>query len=64
METFLDASPKIYTLDQVETNKNYAVIITTLSGLYRYVIGDTVKFTNTKTINTKLINTSIIIKLN
>ena len=32
------------TLDQVEMGVNYAIIITTKAGLYRYAIGDTVKF--------------------
>ena len=31
-------------LQEVELNKNYAVVITTNSGLWRYLIGDTVKF--------------------
>ncbi|MBQ0075335.1 MAG: GH3 auxin-responsive promoter family protein [Prevotella sp.] len=31
----------------VKANKNYAVIITTSCGLWRYMIGDTVKFTST-----------------
>ena len=31
-------------LEQVELNKNYAIIITTNSGLWRYMIGDTIKF--------------------
>ncbi|MCB0474956.1 MAG: GH3 auxin-responsive promoter family protein, partial [Flavobacteriaceae bacterium] len=31
-------------LQEVEKNKNYAIIITTNSGLWRYLIGDTVKF--------------------
>ena len=30
----------------VETGKNYALIITTSAGLWRYMIGDTVKFTS------------------
>jgi hypothetical protein len=47
MDTFHNETPKVYTLDQVEVNKNYALVITTLSGLYRYVIGDTIRFTNT-----------------
>jgi hypothetical protein len=34
-------------LSEVEINKNYAVVITTNSGLWRYIIGDTVKFTST-----------------
>ena len=31
---------------QVETDRNYAMVISTTSGLWRYQIGDTVKFTN------------------
>lgn len=38
--------PKVYSLSEVELNKNYAMIITTNSGLWRYNIGDTVKFTS------------------
>lgn len=34
-------------LDQVETNKNYAVVLTTNAGLWRYKIGDTICFTST-----------------
>jgi hypothetical protein len=38
--------PKTVTLEDVELNKNYAVVISTNAGLWRYVIGDTVKFTS------------------
>ena len=38
--------PDVYTLDQVETNHNYAMVITTNAGLWRYIIGDTVVFTS------------------
>jgi len=34
-------------LSEVETGKNYAVVITTNAGLWRYKIGDTVRFTDT-----------------
>ncbi len=34
-------------LEKVEKNTNYAVVITTNGGLWRYLIGDTVKFTST-----------------
>jgi len=47
MKTFDTPNPTIHTLKQVQTDKNYAIIITTTTGLYRYIIGDTVKFTNT-----------------
>ena len=33
-------------ISEVELNKNYAVVITTNGGLWRYLIGDTVKFTS------------------
>lgn len=39
-------SPRIYSLEEVELNKNYAMVISTSAGLWRYMIGDTVKFTN------------------
>jgi hypothetical protein len=38
--------PKAYTLHNVELGKNYAMVISTYGGLWRYVIGDTIKFTS------------------
>ncbi len=38
--------PQTITLDAVELNKNYALVISTNAGLWRYVIGDTIKFTS------------------
>ncbi|MFN8145814.1 MAG: GH3 auxin-responsive promoter family protein, partial [Bacteroidia bacterium] len=38
--------PQTIQLEQVELNKNYAVVISTNAGLWRYVIGDTIKFTS------------------
>ncbi len=46
MEEFGSDSPKTLTLDEVELHKNYAIIISTNGGLWRYMIGDTVKFTS------------------
>ncbi|NDV94427.1 hypothetical protein D0T84_05765 [Dysgonomonas sp. 521] len=40
-------SPKTLTLDEVETGQNYAIIISTNGGLWRYMIGDTIEFTST-----------------
>jgi hypothetical protein len=40
--------PRVYSLNEVELNKNYAMLISTSSGLWRYMIGDTVKFTNNR----------------
>lgn len=37
---------KIVPLWEAELNKNYAMIITTSCGLWRYLIGDTIKFTH------------------
>jgi phenylacetate-coenzyme A ligase PaaK-like adenylate-forming protein len=37
---------KVIPLSEVEPHKNYAIVITTNSGLWRYKIGDTVKFTS------------------
>jgi hypothetical protein len=37
--------PKTLLLDQVQTGVDYALIITTTGGLWRYLIGDTVRFT-------------------
>lgn len=38
--------PTTLSLEQVEVGKNYAMLITTNAGLWRYNIGDTVKFTS------------------
>ncbi|MDR0940576.1 MAG: GH3 auxin-responsive promoter family protein [Mediterranea sp.] len=37
--------PRACCLEEVELGKNYAMVISTSSGLWRYMIGDTVKFT-------------------
>ena len=37
--------PITYTIDEVKPNENYALVISTNAGLWRYIIGDTVKFT-------------------
>ncbi|MCD0472825.1 GH3 auxin-responsive promoter family protein [Flavobacterium sp. EDS] len=46
METFGKPEQKVIRLADVELNKNYAIVITTNSGLWRYLIGDTVRFTS------------------
>jgi hypothetical protein len=46
MDTFDTPNQKIIRLADVELFKNYAVVITTNSGLWRYLIGDTVRFTS------------------
>ncbi len=47
MDEFGSENPSVVTIGNVELNKNYAMLITTNSGLWRYLIGDTVKFTST-----------------
>lgn len=39
-------NPKVLTIAEVELNRNYAIVISTNSGLWRYIIGDTVRFTS------------------
>ena len=46
VEHLNDAHPKVVQLDQVLLNHNYALVISTNAGLWRYLIGDTVKFTS------------------
>ena len=46
LEEANDAFPNALTLDQVELGKNYAMVISTNGGLWRYRIGDTIKFTS------------------
>ncbi len=41
-------NPKTCCLDEVEIGKNYAIVISTSCGLWRYIIGDTVKFSSKK----------------
>lgn len=46
MDTFGKSNQKIIPLSEVELNTNYALVITTNSGLWRYLIGDTIRFTS------------------
>jgi hypothetical protein len=39
-------NPKTLSLNEVELGKNYALIISTNAGLWRYMVGDTVRFTS------------------
>ena len=47
MDEFGSEKPTVVPLWGVETGRNYAMLISTSCGLWRYVIGDTVKFTST-----------------
>jgi hypothetical protein len=46
MDTFGTLNQHVIRLNQVELHKNYALVITTNSGLWRYLIGDTIRFTS------------------
>jgi hypothetical protein len=44
----LIANPDVLTIDEVVPNQDYALILTSCSGTWRYFIGDTVRFTDVK----------------
>lgn len=46
VEEYGKKEPKTVGLKEVQLNENYALIISTTGGLWRYLIGDTVKFTS------------------
>ncbi len=48
MDSFGTKQQKIIPLSEVEKDKIYAVVITTNGGLWRYMIGDTIRFTSIK----------------
>lgn len=47
MDEFGKENPTVLPLEGVSTGVNYAMVISTPCGLWRYIIGDTVKFTST-----------------
>ena len=44
IEEYGKENPKTIGLDKVELGKNYAIVITTNGGLWRYLVGDTIQF--------------------
>ena len=54
MRNFDDENLKAVPLQNVKLNQNYAVVISTNAGLWRYMIGDTVKFTSLKPFRIKI----------
>ncbi len=46
MEEWYKDDPQAISLEEVEIGKNYAMVISTNAGLWRYLIGDTVTFTS------------------
>ena len=47
MEEWEKENPQTVLLEEVEVGKNYAIVISTNSGLWRYMPGDTIIFTST-----------------
>ncbi|WP_268033277.1 GH3 auxin-responsive promoter family protein [Algoriphagus sp. PAP.12] len=47
MDEWGEEDPTVVPLQDVEVGKNYAILISTNGGLWRYKIGDTVKFSST-----------------
>lgn len=46
VEEWEKPNPRTILLDEVEAGKNYALVVTTNGGLWRYLIGDTIQFTS------------------
>ena len=46
IEEYQKPKPKTIGLNEVELNKNYALVISNNGGLWRYLVGDTVQFTS------------------
>lgn len=46
--------PKTLWLDEVKTGENYAMVISTNAGLWRYIIGDTIVFTSINPFRVKI----------
>jgi hypothetical protein len=46
MDEFRYDNPTVISLQDVEIGKNYAMVISTNGGLWRYMIGDTIRFTS------------------
>jgi len=54
MEEYNKEHPKTLTLKEVELYKNYAMVISTNGGLWRYLVGDTVQFTSLRPFRLKV----------
>lgn len=54
IEEFGSEHPKTIALEDVEIGKNYALVISSNAGLWRYIIGDTVRFTSKEPFRIKI----------
>jgi hypothetical protein len=48
VEHFFDESPKRLSISEVETGRNYAVVVNNNAGLWGYSLGDTIRFVSTQ----------------
>lgn len=55
MKNFNNKDQKACSLAEVKLNINYAMVITTNTGLWRYLIGDTIKFTSLSPFKIKVV---------
>jgi phenylacetate-coenzyme A ligase PaaK-like adenylate-forming protein len=46
VEDYGKPNPRTFSLTQVSLNRNYALVISTNGGLWRYLVGDTIQFTS------------------
>ena len=54
VEEYKKPNPKTIGLKEVELDKNYALVISTNGGLWRYLLGDTIQFTSLKPFKIKV----------
>jgi len=54
MEEYGKEHPETLKLEEVELGKNYALVISTNGGLWRYLVGDTVQFTSLRPFRIKV----------
>ena len=54
MDSYEGENSKAIPLQEVKEGVNYAIVIATNSGLWRYLIGDTIKFTSVKPYRIKI----------
>ncbi len=54
VEEYGKADAKTFGLNQVELHKNYALVISTNGGLWRYLVGDTIQFTSLRPFKIKV----------
>jgi len=55
INNFNNGNREAINLEMVELNKTYAIVISTNAGLWRYLIGDTIKFTNLHPFRIKIV---------